>query len=109
MCRSRTVSRGTPSPPARAPPLTPAPADRAGAGEDHDADAGVVADVAERADHLRHGPRLERVVDLGAVHRDAGDALRAGLVEDVLATGAAVPGGRIGGGSRLTTRLLPPA
>ena len=46
----------------------------AGAGEEHHADRGVVADVPEGVDELAHGLRPEGVADVLAVDGDLGDA-----------------------------------
>ena len=65
------------------------------AGEDHDADLGVVVGEVEGGEQLVDGERAERVADLGAVDRDLGDpALVGGLVADVLE----LAGGRPHGG-----------
>src|SRR5690606_18157979 len=71
-----------------------------GAGQDHDADGGVVARLVERADHLGDGLRPERVAHLGPLDRDLRDAVGRGLVGDVLVAGAAVPG-EVGHGAPL--------
>ena len=53
------------------------------AGEDDDADLGILARVVERRAHLEQRLRPERVADLGAVDGDLRDAVPL-LVDDVL-------------------------
>ena len=64
------------------------------AGQDDDADLLVVARVLEGPAHLFDGERPEGVAHLGAVDRDAGDALLALLVLDVFETGQQTPVGQ---------------
>jgi hypothetical protein len=54
----------------------------AGAGQDHDADRGVVPRHVEGGDQLPRGERPEGVAHLGPVHRDLRDPA-GGLVADV--------------------------
>ena len=63
-----------------------------GAGEQHDADRGVVADVPEGVDELAHGLRPEGVADVLPVDGDLGDARPGVLVADVLVVADGGPG-----------------
>ena len=61
-----------------------------GAGEDDDADGGIVARDGERIVHLVDRQRRERVAALGTVDGDLGDAI-AGLVDDLTILLAGLP------------------
>src|SRR5262249_833866 len=80
----------------------------AGAGEDDDADRGVVADVVEGARELDDRAGAERVSHLGAVDGELGDAFIALLVADVLGGFERVAGGQGGHVSSFFARSLAP-
>src|SRR5699024_3731225 len=61
------------------------------AGEDDDADRGVLAGTLERVRELDDGLRPERVAHLRPVDRDLRDAVAGELVADVLVLGRGLP------------------